>query len=371
MRIGIACPYSWDVPGGVQFHIRDLAAELRRRGHYVSVIAPSEGTDETITPVGAAVPVPYNGSVARLAFGPRVNHAVKNWLRAGHFDVVHVHEPLVPSVSMLALMASDVPVVSTHHTSMERSRTLDIFGPVLRPFLEKIQARIAVSQEARRTLVQYLGGDAYIIPNGVYTRQFHVEKDPRFTGGEAAPTVAFLGRMDESRKGLPILAAAAGQIQAAFPDVHFIVAGKGNQEAARKLFGAVAPAVTFLGPVSDADKAALLASATAYVAPNTGGESFGIILIEAMAAGGFVVASDIPAFRAVLGEGEFGDLYANGDAEDLARVLIAALRDAPRRAATAAKARTESERYDWSAVASQVLAVYETAVRTAHLEVEE
>lgn len=373
MKIGIACPYSWDVPGGVGFHIRDLAEELIDRGHDVQVIAPSE--DENIPPyltaAGAAVAVPYNGSVARLAFGPRVNRCVRTWLRDEEFDVVHVHEPFVPSVSMLALMNADCPVVSTFHTAMDRSRAFEIFTPMLRPVLERIQARIAVSQEARRTAVQYLGGDAYVIPNGVFTRAFSsVAPDPRFLGTQQAPTLGFLGRIDEPRKGLPLVARAFAEIRARVPGVRLFVAGRGNQEEARKLFGADSEAVEFLGGVSEEDKAALLASVDIYLAPNTGGESFGIILVEAMSAGAFVVASDIPAFRAVLGNGEYGDHFANEDAHDLARVVCEALSDKQRRENTALLAQSESLRYDWDTVASQVFAVYETAIATAQLEAE-
>ena len=373
MKIGIACPYSWDVPGGVQFHIRDLAEELIARGHQVSVITPSseeEGLEQYVVPVGAAVPIPYNGSVARLSFGPRVNRAVRAWLREGNFDVVHVHEPLVPSVSMLALMSADCPVVSTHHTAMDRSRALHLFTPVLRPILEKTQARIAVSQEARRTIVQYLGGDAFIIPNGVYTADFEVPQDERFLGTEDAPTIGFLGRLDESRKGLPVLAAAAPAIVEALPNVRFIIAGAGDLQAAEQSFGSAADHVTFLGRVSDEDKASMLASVSAYVAPNTGGESFGIILVEALAAGAFVVASDIPAFTAVLGGGKFGALFANEDSGALARTIIEALENPEQRAHIARAGAEEAGRYDWSTVASQVLAVYETAIRTAGTEVD-
>ena len=375
MRIGIACPYSWDVPGGVGIHIRDLAEELIRRGHEVGVVAPSEALESApdyLPPTGSAIPVPYNGSIARLAFGPRVNREVRAWLRAGDFDVLHVHEPFVPSVSMLALMSSDCPVVSTFHTAMDRSRTFELFTPVLRPVLERIQARIAVSQEARRTAVQYLGGDAFVIPNGVYTQAFeNAERDARFAGTAEHPTIGFLGRLDEPRKGLPVVAQAFPLICEASPGVRLLVAGRGDADGARALFGERADRVEFLGGVSDRDKAALLSSVDIYLAPNTGGESFGIILVEAMSAGSYIVASDIPAFRAVLGNGSFGGLFANADAQDLAETVVRSLADPRGRSETVARAQSESRRYDWSTVASQIYAVYETAVRTAGLEVEE
>ena len=201
MRIGIVCPYSWDIAGGVQFHIRDLAQELIDRGHEVSVLAPAENSEtlpDFLVSAGPALPIHYNGSVARLSFGPRINMRVRRWLKTGNFDVIHVHEPFIPSLSMLALVAATCPVVATFHTALDRSRAFDMASPMLRSVLEKLSARIAVSQEARRTAVQYLGGDAFVIPNGVYTRNFATaEKDARFAGTPDSPTLAFLGRLDD------------------------------------------------------------------------------------------------------------------------------------------------------------------------------
>ncbi|MGO4752358.1 glycosyltransferase family 4 protein, partial [Streptomyces sp. 2MCAF27] len=175
MRIGIVCPYSWDVPGGVQFHIRDLAEHLIRLGHGVSVLAPAD--DDTPLPpyvvsAGRAVPVPYNGSVARLNFGFLSAARVRRWLHDGAFDVIHIHEPASPSLGLLACWAAQGPIVATFHTSNPRSRAMIAAYPILQPALEKISARIAVSEYARRTLVEHLGGDAVVIPNGVDVRFF-------------------------------------------------------------------------------------------------------------------------------------------------------------------------------------------------------
>ncbi|MFB9953920.1 glycosyltransferase family 4 protein [Cellulomonas denverensis] len=340
LRVGIVCPYSFDAPGGVQFHIRDLAEALIARGHTVGVLAPADDDTpipEYMTSAGRAVPVRYNGSVARLAFGPVTAARVRRWLEAGQYDVLHLHEPMSPSLAMLALWIADGPVVATFHSSQQRSRSLQVAYPLVRQSLEKISARIAVSEDARRTLVDHLGGDAVVIPNGVYVQHFaQAQADPRWTGTPERPTVAFLGRLDEPRKGLPVLLAAVPAVRRAIPGVRFLIAGRGDTgpEEVRELIGDDADAVEFLGGVSDQEKAALFRSVDAYVAPQTGGESFGIVLVEAMSAHTPVVASDLGAFRRVLDEGRAGELFRTGDGDDLARVLTALLGD-PRAAGRA------------------------------------
>ncbi len=369
MRLGIVCPYSLDAPGGVQFHIRDLAEHLIDLGHDVSVLAPADEDTPVpfyVHPAGKALAVPYNGSVARLSFGPVVSARVRRWLTEGDFDLVHLHEPQIPSLSLLALWAAEVPVVATFHTSMSRSRALQAVYPLLRPALERILARIAVSEDARRTLVEHLGGDAVVIPNGVDCALFAAAgRNSRWTGTPGRPTLAFLGRIDEPRKGLQVLAEAYGQIRAQVPGVHLFVAGTGDTGEARERFGALADAVTFLGEVSEQDKASMLASVDLYVAPHTGGESFGIVLVEAMSAGAAVVASDLGAFRRVLDDGRCGALFSNGDPVSLAAQVVALLGDAPRREAMVARAQLWVRRYDWSTVAEQIIAVYETVAPQA------
>jgi phosphatidylinositol alpha-mannosyltransferase len=368
LRVGIVCPYSFDVPGGVQFHVRDLAEALIDRGHSVSVLAPAD-EDTPIPPymtsAGRAVPVRYNGSVARLAFGPITAAKVRRWLEAGQFDVLHLHEPATPSLSMLALWIADGPVVATFHSSLVRSRSLQIAYPLVRQSLEKIGARIAVSEDARRTLVEHLGGDAVVIPNGVFVDAFDgVPTDARWAGTPEAPTVVFLGRLDEPRKGLPVLLEAVPEVRRAFPGVRILVAGRGDTGPAevRELLGDDADAVEFLGGITDEEKARLLASADVYCAPQTGGESFGIVLVEAMSAGTAVLASDLGAFRRVLDDGAPGVLFRTGDSADLARALIGLLGDAGERDRVAAAGRAAVGRYDWSTVTHQVLTVYEMAV---------
>ncbi|PZR53925.1 alpha-(1-2)-phosphatidylinositol mannosyltransferase [Xylanimonas oleitrophica] len=368
MRVGIVCPYSFDAPGGVQFHVRDLAQALQARGHEVSVLAPADDdtpVPDVVTPAGKAVAVRYNGSVARLTFGPRAAARVRRWVDAGRFDVLHLHEPMTPSLSMLALWIAEGPVVSTFHTAQVRSRALQVAYPLLRQSLEKIAARIAVSEDARRMLVDHVGGDAVVIPNGVYVDTFAAAAPSRqWQGTPEAPTIAFLGRLDEPRKGLHVLVAAVPEIVRHHPGVRVLVAGKGDagRDEALAALGPLASNVTFLGGISDEDKAALLSSVDLYVAPQTGGESFGIVLVEAMSAGAGVVASDLGAFRRVLDEGAAGALFRNGDPADLARVVVDALADREATAARRARAAEWVRRYDWSTVTDQVLAVYEMAV---------
>jgi phosphatidylinositol alpha-mannosyltransferase len=376
LRVGIVCPYSFDAPGGVQFHVRDLAQALQAAGHHVSVLAPSSDDTElpdVVTAAGRAVPVPYNGSVARLTFGPLAATRVRRWLEGGidgrPYDIIHLHEPMVPSLSMLALWQTTEPVVATFHTSQVRSRALQVAYPLVRQSLEKIAARIAVSEDARRTLVDHLGGDAVVIPNGVYTKVFASSpRRPEWTGTPSAPTVAFLGRLDEPRKGLHVLVQAIPAILDRMPGARFLVAGRGEDVVGetRELLGARASSVEFLGGVSDADKAALLASADLYVAPQTGGESFGIVLVEAMSAGSVVVASDLGAFQRVLDDGAAGALFRNGDPADLAATVLDLLADPARRDAYRARAAEWVQRFDWSGVTEQVLAVYEMTLAADH-----
>ena len=371
LRIGIVCPYSFDVPGGVQFHVRDLAEALIARGHTVSVLAPAD--DETplpdyITSTGKAIPVRYNGSVARMTFGPVTASRVRRWLAAGHFDVLHLHEPVTPSLGMLALWIAEGPIVATFHTALIRSRALQLAYPLVRRSLEKIAARIAVSEDARRTLVEHLGGDAVVIPNGVYVQKFETaEPEPRWQGTPDAPTVGFLGRIDEPRKGLQVMLAAVPAILERHPGTRFLVAGRGETgpDEARSTLGPLADHVEFLGSITDAEKARFLRSLDVYCAPQTGGESFGIVLVEAMSAGAAVVASDLGAFRRVLDDGAAGRLFRVGDPADLAAAVTAVLDDDELRHSIARAGAAVVRQYDWSSVTDRVVAVYEMVVAGA------
>lgn len=371
MRIGLVCPYAFDVPGGVQFHIRDLAEYFMAQGHEVSVLAPVDDDATSlpayVTSCGRAVPVRYNGSVARLTFGPVTSSRVSRWLEEGDFDVLHLHEPVTPSASLMALWASSEPVVATFHTSNIRSRAMHAANPLLRPSTEKIRARIAVSEEARDTVRRHLGGDAYIIPNGVDTERFTPDGAvTRWTGTPERPTLAFLGRIDEPRKGLAVMFAALPTILDALPGARLIVAGPGEvEEIGRGLDPRVRAATEFLGAVSEDDKVALLRSADIYVAPHTGGESFGIVLVEAMAAGAPVLASDLAAFTAVLGGGPAGRTFPVGDSAALAGEVIELIATPQERARLRELGLKRARSFDWNVVAERVMAVYETVIEGA------
>jgi phosphatidylinositol alpha-mannosyltransferase len=364
MRIGMVCPYSFDVPGGVQSHVLQLAEVMQGRGHVVSVLAPTSSDahgslPDYVVSGGKAVPIPYNGSVARLRFGPATHRLVKRWLADGEFDVLHLHEPNAPSLSMLALNIAEGPIVATFHTSTTKSLTLSVFEPILRPMHEKIVGRIAVSDLARRWQMEALGSDAVEIPNGVDVAAF--ASAPAMDGyPRPGKSVLFLGRYDESRKGMEVLLRALQRLVERFEDIELLIVGRGEEDELRRSAGKLARHLRFLGQVDDAAKASALRSADVYCAPNTGGESFGIVLVEAMAAGTAVVASDLDAFRRVLMDGTAGRLVPVDDAEGLAEALIEVLENDTVRARYIEVASEAVRRYDWSVVAGQILRVYET-----------
>jgi phosphatidylinositol alpha-mannosyltransferase len=364
LRIGMVCPYSFDVPGGVQNHVLGVARYLRQMGHRPCVLAPGElgrataALDiEDFASAGAALPIPYNGSVARVNFGPLSAARVRRWLREGEFDLIHIHEPVTPSISLLALWAAEVPVVATFHTATPRSRSMQLAGGVLRAAIEKIEAGIAVSESARNVVVQHLGRDAVVIPNGIWFDDFAQAHVP--SGHQQQPRLIFIGRLDEPRKGLDVLLAAVPVIRQARPNLEVVVAGQGTRP--------LPPWCCNLGTITDEAKTALLRSADVFVAPQLARESFGIVLLEAMASGVQIVASDLPSFVDMLGapqdEQRLGEVFAVGDHRALARAVLQVLdRPDPLRAT---RARQTARNYDWSSVGAAVLAIYRAVLSAA------
>ena len=368
MRVGLVCPFSWDVPSGVAIHVQDLAENLIALGHHVQVLAPGDDDSDVpdyVTLAGRPVPIPFNGSIARVLFGPVSASRVRRWVREGDFDVLHVHSPVTPSLSMVACWSSIGPIVATFHASMGgRSRSMSAGAWVLQVTLEKVRARIAVSEEARRTVVQNLGGDAVLVPNGVDVARF-INAKPLDGWPHTGGSMAFLGRVDEPRKGLPELLAAFPSIAERLPDVRLLVIGPGDPAVIDDMLpAALRSQVEVLGKVDEATKARALASVDLYVAPHIGGESFGIVLLEAMAAHTPVLASDLPAFRSVLDDGACGALFPVGDSAALADEAVALLGDAQRLATLRAAGDVRVAAFDWPKVTARIVSVYETVTQT-------
>jgi len=365
LRIGMVCPYGWDTPGGVQTHIRDLAEHLIDEGHFVSVLTPisddSVEHQDYVVNAGKPISIPVNGSVARVLFGPIASSRAKQWIASGDFDLLHLHEPAIPSLSLLACSAAEGPLVGTFHVSTPKKKAIYAIGPILEPIVEKLNARIAVSELARSTLKDHFETDAVVIPNGIDGQKY---ANAEIVDAYAKKhTVGFIGRFEEPRKGLQVLIDSLAIVARFVPDVEFLVAGPGDsKEFLKNLNPQLQSRIKFLGLLSNPEKESFLKSIQIYVAPNTGSESFGIILTEALSAGTAVVASDIPAFKAVLENGEAGELFKNEDSADLAKVLVALLRDDEKRKRLAENGRLSAQKYDWQVVAEQIENVYEMAI---------
>ena len=362
-RIGIVCPYGWDTPGGVQAHIADLATYLISQGHYVSVLAPTsdeENLPDYVVSAGKPISIPYNGAVARILFGPIAFARVRNWIAQGEFDLLHLHEPAIPSIALLACFAAEGPLVGTFHASAKRQKAIFAIGPILEPVIEKLTARIAVSEAARETLTEHLETDAVVVPNGIYAQRLALGK---FNDQWSGNSIGFIGRFQEPRKGLMVLVDALPAIVREIPDVRVVVAGPGD--SAEFLEGVpqhLRSRFSFLGRITEEEKADFLHSIGVYVAPNTGGESFGIILAEALAAGAAVVASDIPAFQALLGNGKYGELFTSEDSASLATSILTLLKDSARRDQLKSDGKVYAQYFDWDEVATRIYDVYEMAM---------
>ena len=362
LNIGIVCPYGWDAPGGVQAHIADLRSYLVAKGHHVSVLAPTgdeESLPDWVVSAGKPLSIPYNGAVARVLFGPVAFAKVKQWISENDFDLLHLHEPAIPSISLLACWAAEGPMVGTFHASAKKQKASFAIVPILEPVIEKLSARIAVSEAARETLMAHLETDAVVIPNGIYAQKMIGKVRPEWSG----ETLGFMGRFTEPRKGLKVLIDALPIISRFMPNVRVLVAGPGNpDEFLNDIDPQLRSRIEFLGKLTEEEKADFMSSVGAYVGPNTGGESFGIILAEALAGGAAVVASDIPAFAAVLDNGKYGKLFKSEDATDLAKVIIDLLRDREARDLMAKSGQTYAQKFDWDVVAENIFEVYEMAI---------
>lgn len=358
MRVALVCPYAWDRVGGVQSHVRSLSGALRARGHEAQVFAPHVAADavasEGVTLVGRAVPVPANGSVAPLAFGPTVGTAVRGALADFGPDVLHIHEPLIPSISLLALRTSEVPVVGTFHASMEWSAGYGIARGALSPTMSRIAVRTVVSESARSLVSRYFPGDYVLTPNGIDASAFATAEPRRHADG---PVVLFFSRL-EKRKGLEVLVRAMAELR---DTAILVVGGSGPEEkTVKSLARSLSVRTVWLGRVPDEEVAATYRGADVYCAPALGGESFGIVLVEAMAAGTPVVCSDLPGFRAVAGDAAF---LVPPDAHlRLAAAIRRVLEDRHKAETMRAAGREVAARFDWQTLVPRVEDVYASAL---------
>jgi phosphatidyl-myo-inositol alpha-mannosyltransferase len=358
MRIALACPYAWDAPGGVQTHVRQLALRLHGLGHEVLVVAPSfsDPSESFVRGVGRPIRIPYNQSVAPVAPTPAARARVRAVLGRFRPDVVHAHEPLVPSVAMFAVGATRGPVVATFHAYADRSKLLSAAAPLLRGVWRRLDARIAVSAAACEFVEQRFDGDGMrVIPNGVEVDLFAQAEPASLPPGRR---ILFVNRLDR-RKGFPVMVEAFRRLAADRPDVLLVVAGEGKDRVAlRALPVEVRARVVMLGSVPHDDLPPFHAACEVFCSPATGRESFGIVLVEAMAAGLPVVASAIPGYREVVRDEREGLLVTPRDAASVAAALARILddRDLARRLGETGRERARV--YSWDAVARQVEAVY-------------
>jgi phosphatidylinositol alpha-mannosyltransferase len=369
LRIVQVSPYSWDVPGGVQAHVRELAAHLRALGHAVRVLAPGSAREhgDDVVIVGRAIPVRGNGSVARIAFGPQVARVVGRALRDFQPDIIHVHEPLVPSVSMHAVLQAGAPVVATFHSNVGRERTSSLWFrlavPLIRPVWNRIARRIAVSEAARHSVCSRMGaGDLTIVPNGVDVS--------RFANAAPAPVpqgrhLLFVGRLEE-RKGFRIAIEAFGELARVYPDLRLLVIGDGSErDAVDRLDADARSRVLMLGRVDDDTLASYVRAADVYLGPATGGESFGIVLAEAMAAGKPIVASDIDGYRDVARDGLEALLVAPGDVPALVAAVREVLDDTRLAKSLGERGAQRAREFDWDVVSQRVLGIYDEVLGRA------
>ena len=376
MRIGLVSPYSWTVPGGVNTHVEHLAEELEGRGHETWVIAPvgaltparrhvdsrQHAMAERFIPVGSAVPVPSNGSMAYVNFSPQLVARMDRAVRYGRFDVLHVHEPCTPAVSAMAVLMATSPVVGTFHAALDASGYYDQLKWVVAAIMKRIDVRVAVSEAARAFPQSRFPGPYRIIPNGVSVEKYA----PALGVPKVRGRILFVGRA-EKRKGLGVLLQAFTLLRERAPHATLVIAGATRRQVLEtERNGTGLPVelngVDALGWVADEEKIAHLGDAEIVCAPSLAAESFGIVLAEAMAAGVPVVASDLPGYRAVLRDGEAGRLTPPGDPVALADALYDLLQDEDERRRLAAAGSAAAAELSWGRITDSVIEAYEDAI---------
>ncbi|HEX4804832.1 MAG TPA: flippase-like domain-containing protein [Conexibacter sp.] len=379
MRVALVSPYSWTYPGGVTRHIEALAEQFLSAGHDVRVLAPYDPDDrlsavlhrgaapqprpipDYLIPLGRSMGFKANGAVSNLCARTAGLSQMRRELRAGAFDVVHLHEPIVPMLCWDACVSTRVPLVGTFHAYSTNRLTNNLANAMgARRLFNHLHVRIAVSEAAAWTARRFFGGRYRIVPNGVEIPSSPAGDAPASREPAEALALAFVGQAVE-RKGLPVLLRAFEALREHIP-VELTVVGANRDEVAPLLLDD--RGVTVLGRVDDAEKQRVLEAADVLCAPSLGGESFGMVLTEGFAAGTPVVASDIAGYRDVVRDGVDGLLVPRGDATALAETLRDLWHAPERRVAMAQAAATHAERYAWPHVAHEVLDAYEDAIAT-------
>lgn len=367
MKIALVSPYNFHHPGGVSEHIAHLRTEYLRLGHEVVVIAPraTRGGLEIgdgFYGVGRAVAIPAGGARARLTLDVTLYADVKALMRRERFDVVHLHEPLMPVLPYMVLLNSQAINVATFHAFRASNPWYTAFKPYMSFVLTRLDGRIAVSEPAREFVRQYFEGPYEIIPNGIDVDRYGEQVQPFPWASDGIPRILFVGRFDESRKGLKYLLRAMPLIRQQFPAACLTVVGTGKPERFDGLtlrYGI--SGVEYVGFVSGEEKARYYASCDVCCVPSTRNESFGFVLLEAMASGKPVVATDIPGYASVLTHEREGLLVPPKDPQALALALVRLLADRELRARLGAAGRVTAAGYAWPRIAARVLEVYAAA----------
>jgi phosphatidylinositol alpha-mannosyltransferase len=366
VKILLVSPFDFDSPGGVNEHVRQLDREYQRLGHDTRVLAAAselgDSDDGHVLRLGASLPIPTNGSTARLTLSPFVAGRVKQFLATEPFDVIHLHEPLAPMLPLAVLLHSTSVNVGTFHAARKTNIWYMYTKAILDMFFSKLDARIAVSESAREFVDSYFPAHYEIIPNGISVENYHPDTPPLEQFDDGRPNILFVGRFDEPRKGFRHLIRAMPAVRSQFPSARLLVVGQGDASRYERFMAQHALTrddVVFAGYVDDALKARYYASATVFCAPSTGRESFGLILLEALATGVPTIASDIPGYAAVIRQGIDGLLVEPKSADALALGIVRLLADSELRQRVRLHALARAEQFTWHEVARHVLELFE------------
>ncbi len=367
MKIGLVSPYVYPVPGGVTQHVRYLYENLRLRGHDVRILTSSHGlqraSEGDIIRIGKGFSLPVNGSVGTVTLSPRFVSQVRDTLEREQFDLLHFHEPFVPFLSTVLLRLSTSVNVATFHAYGGFSPSYEFGSKVMKGEAARLHGRIAVSGAAKHFIDRYFPGEYKVIPNGVDVDRFR-RAVPLARWQDGSRNLLFVGRF-EPRKGLLELLKAFRILRKTGCECRLLVVGTGplGKEARRYVATRRLKGVEFLGRVSDEEKAQLFRTADVYVSPATGGESFGIVLLEAMAAGTAIVASDIHGYKGVVRRGREGLLVPPNEPKHIAAAIARLLNDDELRAAMGEAGQERAQEFSWERVTAKVDDYYGLVIR--------